>query len=59
MTATQVAEVLHVGRSTVYSLSRRGELRSIVISQGPERALRRWRQTDVDEFIERRLDEEE
>ena len=58
LTAAQVAEALSVGRSTVYSLTHRGELRSVVVSQGSERALRRWRQQDVDEFIERQLDEE-
>lgn len=54
LTAADVADRLRIARSTVYELSRTGELPSIVLSRGLRRAgVRRWHARDVDAFVER------
>ena len=52
LTAAEAAELLRVGKSTVHALARRGELKSIVVCQGRERSLRRFRETDVQAYID-------
>ena len=52
LTAPEVAAILRLGRSTVYEMSRRGELPSVEIRQGRGRTIRRWRASDIAAFVE-------
>jgi excisionase family DNA binding protein len=53
LTADEVADLLRVGRSTVYEWARRGDLPCVVLRQGNGRAVRRWEARALDEFIRR------
>lgn len=53
LTAAEVADLLRVSRSTVHEWARRGELPSVVLRKGRGRSVRRWRQQDIDAFVER------
>ena len=55
LTAREVAALLRLGRSTIYEMSRRGELPSVVLRQGRGRTVRRWRACDIDALIEAKL----
>ena len=55
LTSAEVATFLRLGRSTVYEMSRRGELPSVVLRQGRGRSIRRWRACDIDAFIDAQL----
>lgn len=51
LTAADVADLLQVGRSTIYEWSRRGDLPCVVLRRGRGRAVRRWAPSDVEAFI--------
>ncbi len=51
LTAEDVADVLRVGRSTVYEWARRGDLPSVVLHRGRGRNVRRWEPAAVEAFI--------
>ena len=52
--AEQVAEVLNLRRSTVYSLAHRGLLPCVRLAQGEQRALIRFRPADIQRLIDER-----
>ena len=51
LTAPEVAVLLRLGKSTIYEMSRRGELPSVVLRRGRGRSIRRWLRDDIDAFI--------
>jgi len=51
LTAEDVADLLRVGRSTVYEWARRGDLPCVVLRRGRGRAVRRWEPDAIDAFI--------
>lgn len=54
LTASDVARLLNVKRSTVYALCRRGELPFIRITQGSRRALIRFDPDELDAVLRER-----
>ena len=54
MTAKDVADVLNLQRSTVYSLVRRGVLPHVRLTQGIRRSMVRFRPEDIDRLIKER-----
>ena len=52
LTADDVADRLRLGRSTVYEMARRGELSSVEIRRGRGRTIRRFREADIEAYIE-------
>jgi excisionase family DNA binding protein len=51
LTASEVADLLRVGRSTVYEWSRIGSLPCVVLRHGRGRSVRRWEPAAVEAFI--------
>ena len=54
--ATEVARILSLRPSTVYSLAHRRILRHVRIAQGARRALIRFRPSDIDQLIHDRTE---
>ena len=53
LTAEDVADLLRVGRSTIYEWTRLGDLPCVVLRRGRGRCVRRWEPAAVEEFIRR------
>ena len=51
LTADDVADILRVGRSTVYEWARRGDLPCVVLHRGRGRNVRRWEPAALEAFI--------
>lgn len=56
LTAAEVAKILRLSRTSVYELARRGLLRTVTLRSGLTRAVRRWRKSDVRDFIEAHIE---
>ena len=52
--AEDVANVLNLQRSTIYSLVRRGLIPHVRLAQGSRRALIRFRREDIEQIIRER-----
>lgn len=57
LTADEVASLLRLSRSSVYKLSRTRRLPSISVTRSATRSTRRWRESDVLEFMDANRDE--
>ena len=53
LTAQEVAAILKLHISTVYSLTRRGHLKAVVLGKGSRRRAQRITQESLTEFINR------
>lgn len=56
LTLTELAKYLKLSRTATYRLLASGDLPpAIVLRQGKREAIRRWRATDVEAFLQQRL----
>jgi excisionase family DNA binding protein len=54
LTASEVAELLNIKKSTVYEAALKGRLPAVSLWKGKRRTLLRFRRSDIEEFIRER-----